>query len=63
MNQLFGNQGRIAGLPASGTTPGMRGFLQDYFARYMATWQGLDSLWTYTSTTLPWLHTLARESR
>jgi phospholipase C len=38
----------------------MKGFLQDYYARYMLTWQGLDILWTYTPKQLPVINGLAR---
>ena len=61
MNQLFGNQDLIGGLPQGGTTPGMLGFLQDYYAWYMVTWEGLDILWTYTPEQLPIINGLARK--
>lgn len=60
MNQLFGNQDIIKKLPAKPTVAGMKGFLQDYYAGYMATWKGLDILWTYTREDLPVINGLAR---
>ncbi len=61
MNQLFGSQDEISELPSAGAPPPpMRGFLQDYYASYMLSWQGLDSLWTYTPAQLPAINTLAR---
>jgi len=61
MNQLFGTQDEIGGLPPAGAPPPpMQGFLQDYYATYMAGWQGLDILWTYTPGQLPALNSLAR---
>lgn len=59
MNQLFGNQDRITGLPATNQTPRMLGFLQDYYSRYMLEWQGLDSLWCYTPGQLKSINGLA----
>lgn len=47
MNQLFGNQDRIKGLPANNTPPTMNGFLQDYYAWYEVGFKGLDILWTF----------------
>lgn len=62
LNQLFGNQDVIRGLPTSeGGPASMKGFLQDYYASYMAGWQGLDSLWTYTPQQLPVINQLARD--
>jgi phospholipase C len=61
MNQLFGNQNMITGLPTSGTPAGMQGFLQDYYASYMLTYKGLDILWTYTPSDLPMINCLARQ--
>ncbi|HEY0140675.1 MAG TPA: alkaline phosphatase family protein [Thermoanaerobaculia bacterium] len=60
LNQLFGNENRIGGLPGSGTPAKMLGFLQDYYSWYMATWKGLDILWTYPPSMLPVINTLAR---
>ena len=64
MNQLYGNANLIKGMPDTSRTPGMMGFLQDYYAREMATWQGLDITWTYTPepkqapiiNTLAWMY-------
>ena len=60
MNQLFGNQDIIANMPTKNMHASMLGFLQDYYARYMVEWQGLDSLWTYTPAQLPYINRLAR---
>src|SRR5258708_27964227 len=61
LNQLFGNQDTIGGLPPAGAVPApMQGFLQDYYASYMAGWQGLDILWTYTPAQLPAINNIAR---
>ena len=59
MNQLFGNQDIINRMPSNGTVARMFGFLQDYYARYMLTWQGLDILWCYTVGQLPVINALA----
>ncbi len=59
LNQLFGNQYIINQLPAPPTTPGMQGFLQDYYGDEMVTYGGLDILWTYTPANLPWINGLA----
>jgi phospholipase C len=59
MNQLFGNQDPIQGMPEKNTPAQMLGFLQDYYARYMVEWQGLDILWTYTPAQLPYINSLA----
>lgn len=59
MNQLFGDQNEIGKLPAPPGQPRMRGFLQDYYARYMAAWQGIDILWTYTAGQLHVINSLA----
>lgn len=59
MNQLFGNQDIINTMPSNGTVARMFGFLQDYYARYMLTWQGLDILWCYTVGQLPVINALA----
>lgn len=59
MNQLYGDQDIIQGMPATGTAPGMQGFLQDYYAKYMVSYQGLDILWTYSSSQAPNINTLA----
>jgi len=62
LNQLFGNQDTISGLPpAGGPPPQMLGFLQDYYAWYMSGWKGLDILWTYTPAQLPAINSLARQ--
>jgi len=62
LNQLFGSQDLIPGLPAPGGGPAqMRGFLQDYYSSYMLTWQGLDILWTYPPDQLPVINSLARK--
>jgi len=59
INQLFGDQNRIGGLPPTGTPAQMLGFLQDYYAAYMVGWEGLDILWTYTTDQLKVLNGLA----
>lgn len=59
MNQMFGNQDEIKSLPKSTTAPPMKGFLQDYYSRYMLDWQGLDILWAYSRTQLPGINKLA----
>jgi phospholipase C len=59
MNQLFGNQDAIQGMPKKNTPVQMLGFLQDYYARYMVDWQGLDILWTYTPSQLRYINSLA----
>jgi phospholipase C len=60
LNQIFGTQDTISGLPSgSAPPPAMQGFLQDYYAGYMAGWQGLDILWTYTPPQLPAINNLA----
>ncbi|HBU28286.1 MAG TPA: hypothetical protein DEB56_00065 [Thiobacillus sp.] len=59
MNQLFGNADPTKGIPSDGTPAQMLGFLQDYYARYMVEWQGLDALWTYTPEQLPRINSLA----
>jgi phospholipase C len=63
LNQMFGNQDIISGLPASETPAGMNGFLQDYYSGYMISWKGLDILWTYTPAAdqLPVLNKLGVE--
>jgi phospholipase C len=61
MNQLFGNQDEIKGLPKPRTHARMLGFLQDYYAKYMVSWQGLDILWTYLPDQLPVINGLARQ--
>jgi phospholipase C len=58
MNQLFGNQDAIQGMPKKAPAH-MLGFLQDYYARYMLEWQGLDVLWSYTPAQLPHINSLA----
>ena len=60
MNQFFGNQNVITGLPSpSSGTPAMKGFLQDY-ASY---WDSApdDILWTYTPTQARVINALARQ--
>lgn len=55
INQIFGNQDSITALPASGTQPTMRGFLNDYassltiplYPPYPLYWHSHDILWTY----------------
>jgi phospholipase C len=59
LNQIFGNQNRITGLPSSNTPAGMLGFLQDYYAEYMIDWEGLDILWTYLPGQLRVINSLA----
>jgi phospholipase C len=60
MNQLFGNQNRIGGLPVSGPQAPMLGFLQDYYSTYMVGWKGLDILWAYTPQQVPVINGLAQ---
>jgi phospholipase C len=49
MNQFFGNQNIIGGLPSSAAgPPAMQGFLQDYTSVSDGSWDGHDILWTYT---------------
>jgi phospholipase C len=49
MNQFFGNQNIITGLPSKGDgQPAMKGFLQDYCSFDDGSWKGHDILWTYT---------------
>ena len=51
MNQFFGNQTIITGLPSeSDGEPKMKGFLQDYKYWRDGSWEGKDILWTYTPT-------------
>lgn len=59
MNQLFGDQNIIAGMPTPGATPAMMGFLQDYYSDSMIDWQGLDILWTYPPAQAPVINGLA----
>jgi len=62
MNQLFGNEYMIGGLPAPPTPPTMQGFLQDYYAyKMLANYEGLDILWTYAPRNLPKINGLARQ--
>lgn len=61
MNQLYGNQSMIGGMPQTGQVPGMLGFLQDYYAKYMISWQGLDILWTYNTQQAPNINLLAQK--
>jgi phospholipase C len=61
LNQLFGHQDVIPGLPAPAGGPAdMKGFLQDYYSSYMIGWQGLDILWAYPPDQLPVINSLAR---
>lgn len=59
MNQLYGDQDMISGMPTTGTVPSMQGFLQDYYATYMVPYLGLDILWTYSTTQAPVINALA----
>jgi phospholipase C len=59
MNQLYGNQDMINGMPATGSSPAMLGFLQDYYQWEMVDWEGLDILWTYQPNQLQAINTLA----
>lgn len=59
MNQLFGNQNMISSMPKPDSHAAMQGFLQDYYARYMVEWQGLDILWTYSTQQAPIINKLA----
>ena len=59
MNQMFGNENRITAMPSSGT-PGMKGFLQDYYMWDVSqTYGWMDILWTYTPQQLPIINGLA----
>jgi len=58
MNQVFGDQNIITGMPSSGTTPTMKGFYQDYHSVAEGEWHGKDILWTYKGT-LPIMNLLA----
>ncbi len=61
LNQLFGHQDVVPGLPAPAGGPAdMKGFLQDYYSSYMIGWQGLDILWAYPPDQLPVINSLAR---
>jgi len=60
MNQLFGNQQIIPGLPSpSSGIPQMKGFLQDYYSFSDGTWAGQDILWTYSSSQAKVINLLA----
>jgi phospholipase C len=60
MNQLFGNQNIITGLPSqSNGAPQMKGFLQDYKSWEDGSWDGQDILWTYTPTQANVINSLA----
>lgn len=61
MNQFFGNQKAIPGLPTPDQgVPQMQGFLQDYYDSLMIGWKGEDILWTYTPQQLQVINSLAR---
>lgn len=60
MNQLFGNQNIITGLPSkSDGEPEMKGFLQDYKSWEDGSWDGQDVLWAYTPTQANVINSLA----
>jgi phospholipase C len=60
MNQLFGNQGIIPGLPSSSHgAPPMTGFLQDYASVSAGSWDGHDILWTYAPSQANIINSLA----
>ena len=59
MNQLFGDQNMIPGMPASGTKPTMKGFYQDYYNPEEVEWQGMDITWAYRGG-LPIMRMLAK---
>jgi phospholipase C len=59
MNQLFGNQNMIGGMPGSGTSPTMKGFYQDYYSMAQGEWEGMDITWTYRGG-LPIMSLLAK---
>ena len=60
MNQFFGNQNIITGLPSeSDGKPGMQGFVQDYTSVSDGSWQGHDIVWTYTPFQANVINTLA----
>jgi len=60
MNQLFGNQNIITGLPSQNNgAPKMKGFLQDYKSWEDGSWDGKDILWTYTPSEANVINTIA----
>lgn len=61
INQMYGDQDTTFGLPGTGAVPGMKGFLQDYYASYMVDAEGLDILWTFSTTQAPNINTLAAQ--
>ena len=62
MNQFFGGQKVIPGLPSSnGGPPAMQGFLQDYYYWTDFTWKGHDILWTYTPAQARVINALAAQ--
>lgn len=60
LNQMFGNENMIGGMPSKDTPPTMQGFYQDYYTHKMIVWEGMDILWTYTPAQLKVMNTLAR---
>jgi phospholipase C len=61
MNQLYGNQDVIGGMPTPASGPArMEGFWQDYYVDSMTSWYGHDILWTYTPAHLPVINGLAK---
>ncbi len=59
LNQMFGNQDMIGGMPPKNTALTMQGFYQDYYTHKMVDWQGMDILWTYTPAQLKVMSALA----
>ncbi len=60
MNQFFGNQQVISGLPSSNSgVPAMKGFLQDYSSYWDN--EPHDILWTYTPAQAKVINALARQ--
>src|SRR5947209_1110201 len=61
LNQIFGNQNMVSTEPPYGTPPTMIGFLQDYWTTETTeAYGGMDILWTFQSSQIPNLSTVAR---
>jgi len=59
MNQLFGNQNMISGMPTPNLQPTMQGFYQDYYSIAQGDWEGKDITWTYKGSA-PIINLLAK---